>query len=94
MDKQTQEKIWKAVEKAKTDETYAKSLGCSKLWNTDTVGDESRYQFSGRYRERYNLIKSLNLCHRPTKEETDEAIFYAVFKTLEEQGEARRDVKE
>ena len=69
MDKETQKRIWQAVDEA-----------------------DKNPNFSGTYWENYRLVKSLNLGHRPTKEETDEASFYAVAKILGD-GDADRGIE-
>jgi hypothetical protein len=55
MDKQTQQKIWKAID------------------------NDPDFKLKT-YRNHYQLIKTLNLGHRPTKEETSECMFYSVAK--------------
>jgi len=54
--------------------------------------DDTDKSFSGTYWENYHLIKYLNLGHRPTKEETDEASFYSVAKYIGE-GDADKGIK-
>ena len=86
IDKETQKKIWGAVDYAEMNPSVLKGVGngCGRYHHGD--------KYYGTYWENYRIIKNLNLGHKPTKEETDECKFYAVAKLLGK-GDAQKGIQ-
>jgi len=84
-DKETIKKIWKAVDEAEIDPSFLRGVSTG-------VYHHNGKRYDGTYWENYYIIKKLNLGHRPTKDETDEASFYAVAKLLGK-GDAQKGIE-
>jgi len=89
MDEELRKRIWEAVDEV---EKNPKPLKDIKLGLGYSGGEHSGMKYQGTYWENYHIIKSLDLGHRPTKEETNECMFYAVAKLIGK-GDADKGIK-
>ena len=97
MDKSTVKKIWNAVDNLEKNPELLAKVSPRKFINEKFLKDEkgnyiTYHKFNGTYHENYRLIKSLNLGHHPTKEETDEVKFYSVAKLMGN-GDAKKGIE-
>lgn len=77
-DKDIIDRIHKAVDYAESHPGALKGMLIHHGIRQSDVGEVYR----GTYWENYYIVKTCNLDHRPTRDETDEASFYAVAKIL------------
>jgi len=87
MEQGLRKRIWKAVDEFEKNPEKLRGIKNGSGYYT-----HSGQRYDGTYHENYHIIKSLNLGHRPTKEETDECSFYAVAKLIGD-GDAVKGVK-
>jgi len=101
MDETIRKKIWNAVDTLEDNPELLAKVSPRNFFRHDKNGnlmkDENgnyitHHKFQGTYHENYRLVKSLNLGHRPTKEETNECQFYSVAKLIGD-GDAQKGIK-